>query len=424
MTDQYQAAMTAKITGCEVCGATELRNVLDLGLHPLCDDLVALADERECVEYPIVIAYCPNCRTAHQTYQVPKRTLFSESYHYRARHTADVLKGMAQLVDSCEMRLGSIARLTVLDIGCNDGSLLSICAQRGAKTYGIEPTGAAADAVAAGHTIYQDYFSPELAAEFVRDHGQPDVVVFTNVFAHIEDLGSVLRAVGTLMSERTLLVIENHYLGAVLARNQFDTFYHEHPRTYSLTSFQHIAKTLGARIVLAEFPARYGGNIRVMMQRDPSAAEADLSLHLAHEQDFESGLVEMARRVPLWRDRKRAELDALVAEYGPIRAKAFPGRAAILVKLLGIDEGSILAVHEKPGSMKVGHYVPGTRIPIQSDDDVDLASEQRPLLNLAWHISAEIHGYLRNRGFTAQIVDLLAQEEFDGLSDLAEPPRP
>ncbi|HIE83910.1 MAG TPA: methyltransferase, partial [Dehalococcoidia bacterium] len=50
--------------------------------------------------------------------------------------------------------------------------------------------------------------------------------------------------------------------------------------------------------------------------------------------------------------------------YGKFRAKAFPGRAAILIKLLGLDESHISAVYEIRGSIKVGHYVPGTRIPI------------------------------------------------------------
>src|SRR5690606_2525959 len=117
----------------------------------------------------------------------------------------------------------------VLDIGCNDGSLLSIFREKGATTFGIEPTGAAEDARSAGHIVWQDYLSPELADRFSEEHGKPDVITFTNVFAHIEDLSSVLRSVAALMSPSTLLVIENHYLGAVLARYQFDTFYHEHP---------------------------------------------------------------------------------------------------------------------------------------------------------------------------------------------------
>ncbi len=94
-----------RVTSCEVCGAGSLEDVLDLGLHPLCDDLVPVGEDHVCITYPISIAYCPVCRTAHQRWQVPQRTLFPATYHYRARHTADVLAGMRQLVESCEKRL-------------------------------------------------------------------------------------------------------------------------------------------------------------------------------------------------------------------------------------------------------------------------------------------------------------------------------
>src|SRR5438067_1418608 len=103
-----------EIRGCEVCGNQRMRPVLDLGPHPMCDDLVGVGEARVCREYPIEIVFCDACLTAHQRFQVPKRELFPESYHYRSRFTADVLRGMQCLVDSCERRYGSLTGATVL----------------------------------------------------------------------------------------------------------------------------------------------------------------------------------------------------------------------------------------------------------------------------------------------------------------------
>ncbi len=403
-----------KVGHCEVCGSKTLQEVIDLGLHPMCDDLVPINDGRMPVEYPISILYCETCRTAHQAYQIPKRTLFPSSYHYRARHTADVLNGMKQLVDRCERLAGALQGRKVVDIGCNDGSLLSIFAEKGARTIGIEPTGAAADARAAGHTIYEDYLTPTIAATVVADQGQPDVVTFTNVFAHIEDLSEVLQSLRALMGPDTMLIIENHYLGAVLDRYQFDTFYHEHPRTYSFTSFKYIAEALGLDIIAAEFPQRYGGNVRVIMRRDEDPRNTSVDgQSLPREEDFGRRLGDMGLRISSWRDAKRAQIAKAVLQYGALPAKAFPGRAAILVKVLGLDETMVSAAYEKPGSMKVGHYIPGTRIPILSDEAFDAReNKEAPVLNLAWHISAEIHNYLRSRGYNGQILDIFSVEEF------------
>src|SRR3990172_9381614 len=91
----------SEIDKCEVCGNTVLESVLDLGLHPMCDDLVPVGDTRVCREYTIEILFCLTFHTAHQRFQFPKHYLFPATYHYRSRFTADVLTGMKMLVYSC-----------------------------------------------------------------------------------------------------------------------------------------------------------------------------------------------------------------------------------------------------------------------------------------------------------------------------------
>lgn len=405
-----------QINTCEVCGNQQLTPVLDLGMHPMCDDLVPIGDSRICREYPIDILFCAVCRTAHQRFQVPKQELFPRTYHYRSRFTADVLSGMKSLVESCEQRFGNLSGKRVVDIGCNDGSLLGFFRDKGAVTIGIEPTDACLDAKESGHITYNGFLSKEVAAEVIATHGNPDFIVFTNVFAHIENLTEVLESLRKLMAPHTVVVIENHYLGAVLDGNQFDTFYHEHPRTYSYTSFDHIARSLGVSLLEVEFPSRYGGNIRVFL--GPASASA-LGLIagsqevLDREAHFLESFKSLQKNVEIWSEKKKKFIAEQVRQHGKLRAKAFPGRAAILVKLLGLDHELISAVHEKPGSMKIGHYLPGTCIPIVSDDELfALEDKSKPLLNLAWHIPNEIRGYLVAHGYTGPIIDIVSPEDF------------
>lgn len=405
-----------EIHSCEVCGNNDLVSVLDLGLHPMCDDLVRIGDSRICNEYPIEILFCRNCNTAHQRFQVPKEDLFPSSYHYRSRFTADVLSGMAGLVDSCAQRFGSLAGKKVLDIGCNDGSLLDFFRQQGAITIGIEPTGAFLDAEQKGHVAFNDFLSEDVADTIVASHGKPDFIAFTNVFAHIEDLQEVLRSLKKLMAENTTVVIENHYLGSVLDGNQFDTFYHEHPRTYSYTSFVHMARSLGVKLIDVEFPSRYGGNIRVFLGNSENGVRSvtvDLDALAVRESKSFDNFALLRKNVENWQRSKKYFLEAQFQKYGKLRVKAFPGRAAILVKLLGLNENMISAVYEKPGSLKIGHYLPGTRIPICSDEDLFALPDQAlPLINLAWHIPQEIRNYLTAHGYAGQIVDILSTDDF------------
>jgi hypothetical protein len=399
-----------EITGCEVCSASSLEPVLNLGLHPMCDDLVKIGEERICQEYPIEILYCSKCKTAHQRFQIPKEYLFPQTYHYRSRNTDDVLRGMQDLVTTCAQNVGDLAGKKVLDIGCNDGSLLGFFHQHGTITFGIEPTGAYADAQAAGHTVTHDYLTEKSAQSFVDKHGHPDIITFTNVFAHLEDLAQILQAIRILRHDKTCVVIENHYLGAVLKRKQFDTFYHEHPRTYSYGSFMKIAETMGMQIDLVQFPSRYGGNIRVVLKPQGAGPVAhDKSEQITCIEDsFLNEFHDLAMEIKLWQKTKKAEIVQAVNLYGPLLAKAFPGRAAIPLKMLSLDETMIRAAYEKPQSGKIGHWIPGTRIPIVSDEALlGDHPEGSPILNLAWHIQAEIKAYMDKQGYHGEFINII-----------------
>ena len=114
-----------------------------------------------------------------------------------------------------------------------------------------------------------------------------------------------------------------------------------------------------------------------------------------------------------WKVLKSKSLQIEVEKYGKLRAKAFPGRAAILIKLLNLDAEQISAVYEKPGSMKIGHYLPGTRIPIISDEELFSERDKTlPVLNLAWHIKDEIKEYMIKNEYTGNIIDIINENDF------------
>jgi SAM-dependent methyltransferase len=386
---------------CEVCDTSGLTPFLDLGAQPMCDDLVPLGSDATPIAYPLVLAVCPVCLTVHQQYQIEKKVLFPRSYHYRAAMTQDVLAGMSELVAVVEGVLGGLSGKQVLDVGCNDGSLLALFKARGADTVGVEPTGAADDARPRVDKLINGFFDADAVDAYLGENRAPDVITFTNVFAHIEDLNGLIFNVKKLMTPKTKVVIENHYLGAVIERNQFDTFYHEHPRTYSCRSFEHIARKLGRSIERLEFPSRYNGNIRVILGEERG------DVPTVDEGGFLTALMGMQSRVDVASKAARARLEELAFRYGPLPAKAFPGRAAILLHCFGVTADLVDATYERSRSPKIGHYVPGTRIEIRDEAEFFASRIDAPaLVNFAWHINVEIVRYMRDHGYSGLVVPL------------------
>jgi len=396
---------------CEICNGKNLPVVLNLGKHPLCDDLIKVGSNKKSKFYKIEVIFCKNCITAYQKYQVPKKKLFPPSYHYRSKFTKDVISGLQDVVKNSKIFSGSLKDKVVLDIGCNDGSLLDIFKKEKSITIGIEPTNSADEARVKGHKIYKSYIDLKTISNLKKSYPKIDIITFVNVFAHIENLSELIQNLKKLLSRETILVIENHYLGSIIEKKQFDTFYHEHPRTYSFKSFIKISKLLGTNIISYKFPKRYGGNIRVIFS-NKIKKKLNFDKIINQEKKYFLNIKKLSKDIEVWRERKLKIINSLVKKFGPLPAKAFPGRAAILIKLLDLNERHISKIFERDKSIKIGNYAPGTKIPIVSDVHLKKIDKDVPIINFAWHISKEIKNYLKKDSVKNKVIDILNQQDF------------
>ena len=214
--------MVKKIKYCEVCN-TKFKNFLNLGNHPMCDDLKKIGSKKKSKLYSIYLSLCNKCLTVAQVVHISKKILFPKTYHYRARLTKDVLEGQKDLVLKVKKNYGSLKNKIVLDIGANDCSLLNIFKKEGAKTIAVEPTNANKEG-ARVHKKFHNYFTKKVVKEILQIFGKVDFITFTNVFAHINDLKRLIENLKILISKETIIIIENHYLGSVLAKKHLILF--------------------------------------------------------------------------------------------------------------------------------------------------------------------------------------------------------
>ena len=109
----------------------------------------------------------------------------------------------------------------------------------------------------------------------------------------------------------------------------------------------------------------------------------------------------------MWKNEIVQNIEDLVSKKGPLAAKAFPGRAAIIIKYLDLNETHISAIYEIKGSIKVGYYAPGTRIPILPESELYANNKQSdPIINLAWHISKEVKDNLLSNGYNGKMINI------------------
>jgi hypothetical protein len=399
---------------CQICGETALAEVIDLGRQPLCD---ALLGEDQLGEpeptYPLRLMRCPSCTLAQLDYVVPGKAVYPRKYPYRAGITpplVDYLKRMSRiLVDS----LGLGASDLVVDIGSNDGTLLSGFRDAGTRVLGVEPTDIAAIARNDGIETIQSFFDEDCAREIVALHGHASLVTATNVFAHMAPLGETVRGMKRLIGEDGTIAIENHYLLDVLQDLQFDTIYHEHIRTYSLRSLIVLFEQYGLEVFDALRVPRYGGSIRIQVApKGCRKVQDNVPELLAQERDHGLDRAEVYSRFRVGVEALKAKTmtflsDRLAAGFRVV-GNSCPGRCSTLINYYGIDSGMMPYIAEFPTSLKKGLYLPGKRIPIV---DNSILAEEQPdyVVMFAWHYRDEMIKNLRESGVRSHLVQPLPE---------------
>ncbi|HEY2210083.1 MAG TPA: methyltransferase domain-containing protein [Bradyrhizobium sp.] len=171
---------------------------------------------------------------------------------------------IGELADRDELGPGRF----VVDIGSNDGSLLRLAKDRGARVLGIDPAiDIATAATKAGIPTLAEFFDADLGADIATKHGRANVVISNNTIANIDDLGPLFTGIGAVMAEDGLLVIETQYALDVLTKTLLDVIYHEHVSYFAVKPMRGFLAQRGFELIGAERIAPKGGSIRFVAQR-------------------------------------------------------------------------------------------------------------------------------------------------------------
>jgi len=408
-----------RIENCQACDNPELRTVLSLGYLPPVNTMRAIGERAdEQTWFPAEWLYCPRCYLVQLGFAVEPSILFPPDYPYTSGTTRILRENFAELYRDVQENIGLSSDHLVVDIGSNDGTLLSNFAAGGHRVCGIEPTTAGDIAVNRGIATVRGFLSEESVDAVIRLHGRPSIVTATNVFAHIHGLPSVIECITNLIGDDGVFISESHYLLDLVRSLQYDTIYHEHLRYYSLHSLKELLNKYGFRVFEAKRIPTHGGSIRVYASRSHRYAITKSVENLLQEEQGD-GITTNAWMAPFARRVARSKL-ALYDLLGQYKRKGLaiygigaPSRASTLINYVGLDEGILDCVLEVSSSLKVGKYIPGTNIPVQDESKL-FADPPAAVLLLSWHIADEICSNLKKKGYEGDFIVPLPEPRISG----------
>lgn len=247
------------IEECRSCNSRNLSGVFSLGKSYLSD---FIKDNTKPPRYPLSLIICKNCFLLQLKHTTPASLLYTEHYGYRSginQTMNDELKDIVKkTLDKFE---GSEARLRLVDIGANDGTLLKNYPKR-FERIGVEPIKKLAKKCKAyADIVINDFFNYE-SYEKVIDNKKADIVTAISCFYDMENPNTFVNDITKILDENGIFVIQQNYLVKMLTQNAFDNIVHEHLEYYSLLSLQSLLKRHNLEVFDLELRELNGGSFR------------------------------------------------------------------------------------------------------------------------------------------------------------------
>lgn len=395
---------------CRHCGCQSMAPFLDLGTAPPSNSYVSTAGlAGPELWYPLVIRVCTQCLLVQTEDFAARETFFSESYAYFSSFSTSWLNHAKAYVEAMIARFDIGPQSHVVEVASNDGYLLQYVKAAGIACLGIEPTKSTADAAREkGIAVIEEFFGEALAAKLVAEGHAADLTAANNVLAHVPDINDFVRGFATLLKPEGVSTFEFPHLMNMVAESQFDTAYHEHYSYLSLTAVDRIFAANGLRVFDVETTPWHGGSLRVFACRaDRATHPMQPSVSALLQREAEAGLRDLATYAAFQTQAERVRNDfttfLIDCQRQGMKVAAYGAAAKgnTLLNYAGIKPDLLSFVVDK-NPAKQGQFLPGSRIPIVSEE---VLKEQRPerVVILPWNLQNEIMtqlSYIRDWGGT------------------------
>lgn len=386
---------------CRHCNKKLTLSLVDLGTAPpsnayLTEDRL---DHPE-LWFPLRVLVCDSCWLVQTEDFARADELFDADYAYFSGFSSSWLVHSERYVDAMVERFELGEDSHFVEIAANDGYLLQYVKVRGISCTGVEPTASTAAAARnKGISIVEDFFGVELAHRMKSEGLSADLMAANNVLAHVPDINDFVAGFTKLLKPEGVATFEFPHLLEMIKQSQFDTIYHEHFSYLSLTAVSSIFEANGLTIFDVEELPTHGGSLRVFAQRSDhgshilkSSVVTILDREVAAGLTSVDGYSSFQDRADRIKDKLLEFLIKAKREGKRVAAYGAAAKGNTLMNYAGIGPDLIEFVVDR-NPAKSGKYMPGSRLPIVSEDKL-LEFKPDYVLILPWNLEAELRSQL------------------------------
>lgn len=399
-------------TSCRFCCRPNLKPVINLGYVPLAGGFIKGAEIKNSKRtekfYPLELCFCENCYLLQTNAVINPDKLFKD-YFYHSSAIKTLTDHFQSLAKELRETLETPPNHLIVEIGCNDGVLISALLKNGFKAIGVDPAkNIVSPLIKKGLPILNEYFTQKTAKKIIERSGKASAIISTNTLAHIEDMHEVIKGIKLLLKKDGFLAFEVHYLGDLIKGLQYDMIYHEHQYYYSLLALMRFFSRHDMEIYDLKSVPIHRGSMRYYVQnRQSGAHKVTEAVKNLRQKERKQGLDKITTYKRFSSRVIRAKRDLLKllrkikSENKTIVGYGASGRGTMIMNYCGLGKDLLdYVVDDAPA--KHGAFTPGTHHLIYPSSMLDGKKKPDYAVLFAWPFIEEIKkrkkDYLKNGG--------------------------
>lgn len=375
---------------CRCCGSNKLNKYLDLGSQPMANQYHK--NDIEINNMPLQLFYCAECFNSQIGIVVNPKEMF-DNYLYVSGTTNTLQIYFENFVKSILSYTNNKENLTVLDIACNDGSLLEEFKKMGCEIEGVDPAKNLREiTVKKNINVHTEYWSSSFAKKMNKKY---DIITALNVFAHNDNATDFLNGCKEVMNNDSILVIEFPYNYKTITNNEFDQVYMEHLNYFLVNSFYKLSKKCKMPIIDVVESEIHGGSIRFILSIDENKKQTkkieelinkEYSMGLFDEKtykNYEDSINENIKNLKKYINFLETKNVKIVGYGASAKGNTFLNFSKINLDYI-VDDNA----------MKHGYFTPGMNIPILNTSAIT-KEDELSIIVLSWNFYDEIKSKIK-----------------------------
>jgi 2-polyprenyl-3-methyl-5-hydroxy-6-metoxy-1,4-benzoquinol methylase len=370
--------MENRIKSCRVCGNKKLIPCISIGEQYLSSIFPEnLNYKNELKKSPLKIVQClktnnNECGSLQLAHDYDLSEMY-EHYPYTSSSNSSMKRILEDVANSGKSLNNLNPGDTVLDIGCNDGTLFDFFKNENVNLIGIDPAQNIESVVKSDRLIMlKDYFTAKNFNKISKDKAK--LAFGIAMFYHLHNPVGFCKDVESVLDDNGVAIIQMAYLPAMIKTNMYDNIVHEHTGYYGTQQMKWILEKANLELFDVELNDVYGGSFRIFAKKkDNPNFKPTKRLQNTLEQELNEGIFETQTYSSFMSriNRTKEDLNYLIEQIKNkgknIWIYGASTKGNTIMQFCNIGPESIEAAADS-NPFKFGKYMIGSDIPIVDEN--------------------------------------------------------